>query len=553
MAKPVIMSVDDDPEVLGAVERDLRRHFRSDYRILAVSSGPQALETTQQLKAREAGVALFLVDERMPQMTGTQFLTEARKLYPDARKVLLTAYADTEAAITGINAVGLDHYLMKPWDPPEQHLYPVLDELLADWSAGFRAPFEGIRVAGSRWSPRSYEIKDFLSRNQTPYRWIDLDADPATRELVETITPGLKQLPVVFFPDGTTLAAPTSRELAERIGMQTQARQPFYDLIVVGGGPSGLAAAVYAASEGLRTILLELGATGGQAGTSSQIENYLGFPSGIAGADLARRATIQARRFGAEVVTPRGVAAIRVEDPYRIVVMDDGSELRCYALLLATGMIVRRLDVPGAEALTGAGVYYGAAVAEATAHRGADVVVVGGANSAGQAALLFARYARKVTMLVRGASLQASMSTYLIDRIAAAENIEVRTHTSIVGVCGTDRLEAVDLLHSDTGERSRLPATAMFVFIGSAPLSDMVAGLVERDDLGFIITGPDLLRGGRRPKGWTLDRDPFLLETSVPGIFAAGDVRLGSTKRVASAVGEGSAAVGMIHKYLETV
>jgi thioredoxin reductase (NADPH) len=553
MAKPVIMSVDDDPEVLGAVERDLRRHFRSDYRILAVSSGPQALETTQQLKARDAAVALFLVDERMPQMTGTQFLTEARKLYPDARKVLLTAYADTEAAITGINAVGLDHYLMKPWDPPEQHLYPVLDELLADWSAGFRAPFEGIRVAGSRWSPRSYEIKDFLSRNQTPYRWIDLDADPATRELVETITPGLKQLPVVFFPDGTTVAAPTSRELAERIGLQTQARQPFYDLIVVGGGPSGLAAAVYAASEGLRTILLELGATGGQAGTSSQIENYLGFPSGIAGADLARRATIQARRFGAEVVTPRGVAAIRVEDPYRIVVLDDGSELRCYALLLATGMIVRRLDVPGADALTGAGVYYGAAVAEATAHRGADVVVVGGANSAGQAALLFARYARKVTMLVRGASLQASMSTYLIDRIAAAENIEVRTHTSIVAVCGTDRLEAVDLLHSDTGERSRLPATAMFVFIGSAPLSDMVAGLVERDDLGFIITGPDLLRGGKRPKGWTLDRDPFLLETSVPGIFASGDVRLGSTKRVASAVGEGSAAVGMVHKYLETV
>ncbi|HSD31981.1 MAG TPA: FAD-dependent oxidoreductase [Gemmatimonadales bacterium] len=553
MAKPVIMSVDDDPEVLGAVERDLRRHFRSDYRILAVSSGPQALETTQQLKARDAAVALFLVDERMPQMSGTQFLTEARRLYPDARKVLLTAYADTEAAITGINAVGLDHYLMKPWDPPEQHLYPVLDELLADWSAAFRAPFEGIRVAGSRWSPRSYEIKDFLSRNQTAYRWIDLDMDQATRALVETITPGLKALPVVFFPDGSALAAPTSRELAERIGLQTQARQPFYDLIVVGGGPSGLAAAVYGASEGLRTILLELGATGGQAGTSSQIENYLGFPSGIAGADLARRATIQARRFGAEVVTPRGVAAIRVEDPYRIVVLDDGSELRCYALLLATGMIVRRLDVPGADALTGAGVYYGAAVAEASAHRGADVVVVGGANSAGQAALLFARYARKVTMLVRGASLQASMSTYLLDRIAAAENIEVRTHTSVVAVCGTDRLESVDLQHADTGERSTLPATAMFVFIGSAPLSDMVAGLVERDDLGFVITGPDLLRNGKRPKGWTLDRDPFLLETSVPGIFASGDVRLGSTKRVASAVGEGSAAVGMIHKYLETV
>ena len=553
MAKPVIMSVDDDAEVLGAIERDLRRHFRSDYRILALSSGAQALETTRQLKGRGVAVALFLVDERMPEMTGTQFLPEARKLYPDARKVLLTAYADTEAAIVGINSVGLDHYLMKPWDPPEQHLYPVLDDLLADWIATARPPFDGIRVAGSRWSPRSFEIKDFLSRNQTPYRWIDLDLDPATRELVETITPGLKRLPVVFFPDGTTLPAPTSRELAERIGLQTEARQPFYDLIVVGGGPSGLAAAVYGASEGLRTILIELAATGGQAGTSSQIENYLGFPNGVSGADLARRATTQARRFGAEVVTPRGVAAIRVEDPYRVVALDDGTELRCYALLLATGMIVRRLDVPGAEALTGAGVYYSAAVSEATAHRDADMVVLGGANSAGQAALLFARYARKVTMLVRGESLQASMSTYLIDRIEAADNIEVRTHTSVVGACGTGRLEAVDLLHTNTGERSRLPATAMFVFIGSAPLSDMVANLVERDDPGFVITGPDLMRDGKRPKGWTLNRDPFLLETSVPGIFASGDVRFGSTKRVASAVGEGSAAVGMIHKYLETV
>jgi thioredoxin reductase (NADPH) len=551
--KPVIITVDDDPAVLNAVERDLRRQYGAEYRILKADSGVHALETVRELKARNRPVALLVVDERMPKMSGTEFLTAAKQLYPDARKVLLTAYADTEAAIAGINAVGLDHYLMKPWDPPEQHLYPVLDELLADWSAIYRAPFEGIRVAGSRWSPRSYEIKDFLSRNQTPYRWIDLDADPATRELVETITPGLKQLPVVFFPDGTALPAPTSRELAERIGLQTQARQPFYDLIVVGGGPSGLAAAVYGASEGLRTILLELGATGGQAGTSSQIENYLGFPSGIAGADLARRATIQARRFGAEVVTPRGVAAIRVEDPYRVVALDDGTELRCYALLLATGMIVRRLDVPGVDALTGAGVYYGAAVAEATAHRDADVVVVGGANSAGQAALLFARYARKVTMLVRGAALHASMSTYLIDRIEATENIEVRTHTSVAAACGTDRLESVDLLHADTGQRSTLPATAMFVFIGSAPLSDMVAGLVQRDDLGFVITGPDLMRDGKRPKGWTLDRDPFLLETSVPGIFASGDVRFGSTKRVASAVGEGSAAVGLIHKYLETV
>ncbi len=553
MTKPVIVTVDDDPEVLNAVERDLRRHFRSDYRVLKAGSGPEALEATRQLKGRNAAVALFLVDERMPQMSGTQFLTEARKLYPDARKVLLTAYADTEAAIAGINTVGLDHYLMKPWDPPEQHLYPVLDDLLADWAAAFRAPYEGIRVAGSRWSPRSYEIRDFLSRTQTPYRWIDLDTDGATRELVETLTPGLKRLPAVFFPDGTTLLAPTRSELGERIGLQTQARQPFYDLIVVGGGPSGLAAALYGASEGLRTILIELDAPGGQAGTSSQIENYLGFPSGIAGADLARRATAQARRFGAEVVTPRSVAAIRVEDPYRVVQLDDGTELRCYALLLSTGMIVRRLEVPGVEALTGAGVYYGGALSEAAACQGADVVIVGAANSAGQAALLFSRYARTVTMLVRGESLHESMSAYLTNRIEAADNIEVLTRTTLAGACGTTRLEAIDLLRSDTGERRTLPAAAMFVFIGAVPQSEMVAGLVERDDLGFVLTGPDLLREGKRPKGWPLERDPFLLETSVPGVFASGDVRYGSTKRVASAVGEGSAAVGIIHKYLETV
>ncbi len=552
-SKPVILSVDDDALVLGAIERDLRQHYRNDYRILKAGSGAEALEAARQLQQRGTPIALFLVDERMPGMTGTELLREVRALHPVARKVLLTAYADSEAAIRGINEVGLDHYLMKPWDPPEQHLYPVLDDLLVDWATAFRPPFDGIRVAGSRWSPRSHEVRDFLSRTQTPYGWIDLDTDEATRALVETLTPGLKRQPVVFFPDGTSLLAPTIRELAERIGLQTDARQPFYDLVVVGGGPSGLAAAVYGASEGLRTILIELDATGGQAGTSSQIENYLGFPSGIAGADLARRATTQARRFGAEILTARGVSAIRAENPYRVVAFEDGSELKCYALLLATGMQVRRLEVPGVEALTGAGVYYGAALSEAAACRGADVVIVGGANSAGQAALLFARYARTVTLLVRGGSLQASMSTYLIDRIAATDNIQVRTHTSVVGVCGTGRLESIDVVRDDTGERSSLAAAAMFVLIGSTPQSHMIAGLVERDEAGFVITGRDLIRDGKRPKGWALDRDPFLLETSVPGIFAAGDVRLGSTKRVASAVGEGSAAVGMIHTYLETV
>ncbi len=553
MAKPVILSVDDDALVLSAIERDLRQHFQSDYRILKAGSGREALEAARELKQRGTPIALFLVDERMPGMTGTELLREVRTLHPESRKVLLTAYADSEAAIRGINEVGLDHYLMKPWDPPEQHLYPVLDDVLADWAATYRPPFDGIRVAGSRWSPRSHELRDFLARTQTPYAWIDLDTDGATRALVETLTPGLKRQPVVFFPDGATLLAPTTRELAERIGLQTEARNPFYDLIVVGGGPSGLAAAVYGASEGLRTILIELDVTGGQAGTSSQIENYLGFPAGIAGADLARRATTQARRFGAEVVTARGVATIRAEHPYRIVTLEDGSELQCYALLLATGMRVRRLDVPGVEGLTGAGVYYGAALSEAAACRGAEVVIIGGANSAGQASLLFARYAAKVTMVVRGESLQDAMSTYLIDRIEAAGNIEVRTHTAVAGVCGTGRLEAVELVRGDTGERTTLPAAAMFVLIGSTPQSGMVTGLVEVDETGFIVTGPDLLREGKRPKGWTRDRDPFPLETSVPGIFAAGDVRHGSTKRVASAVGEGSAAVGMIHQYLQTV
>lgn len=553
MAKAVIMTVDDEPDVLNAVERDLRQHFRADYQIMKVNSGRQGLDTTRRLKERNAPLALFLVDERMPQMSGTEFLSEARKLYPDARKVLLTAYADTEAAINGINTVGLDHYLMKPWDPPEEHLYPVLDDLLSDWTATFRAPYEGIRVAGTQWSPKSHEVKDFLSRNQTPYQWIDLETDSQTQALVEQLTPGLRQLPVVFFPDGGTLLEPSIRELAEKIGLQTKARQAFYDLIVVGGGPSGLAGALYGASEGLRTILIEADAPGGQAGTSSQIENYLGFPGGVAGADLARRATTQAKRFGAEVVTPQRVTTIGARNPYRIVALDDGTELSCYSVLVAAGMAVRRLDVPGIDAVTGAGVYYGAARTEAAACREGEVFVIGGANSAGQASMLLSRYANKVTLLVRGASLSSSMSTYLITRIDAAENVDVLTHTQVVEVEGTDRLEAITLRSSDTGELRTVPAAAMFIFIGSAPRSDIVADVVERDDRGFIFTGPDLMRNGRRPKGWTLDRDPFLLETSVHGIFAAGDIRHGSTKRVASAVGEGSAAVGMIHRYLETV
>ncbi len=553
MNKPVILAVDDDPEVLNAVERDLRQHFRADYRVVKVGSGPQALETVRQLKKRSAPIALFLVDERMPEMTGTQFLVEALKLYPDARRVLLTAYADTETAITAINRIGLDHYLLKPWEPPSERLYPVLDDLLADWVAKVRPPFDGIRVAGTPLSASSYVVKDFLSSNQVPYQWVDLDTDASARELVTSLEEGMARLPVVFFADGTTLVQPTTRALAERLGMQTRPQRPFYDLVVVGGGPAGLAGAVYGASEGLRTILVERTAPGGQAGTSSQIENYLGFPGGVSGADLARRATTQARRFGAEILTVQDVTEIRRNDPYRTVTLSDGSELSCYAVLIASGMEVRRLDAAGVDDLVGSGVYYGAALTEATTYRGCDVFVVGGANSAGQGAMFFSRYARKVTMLLRGPKLSAGMSQYLVDRIQDTANVDVVTSTVVCGVRGNGRLESITLKNVETGEMRDVPANAMFIFIGTAPRTAMVSALVERDKQGFILTGRDLMIDGKWPKSWTLERDPFLFETSVPGVFAAGDARHGSGKRVAAAVGEGSATVSMIHQYLQTV
>jgi len=553
MTKPVILAVDDDPEVLNAVERDLRQHFRADYRVIKVGSGSQALETTRQLKQRDSIIALFLVDERMPEMTGTQFLIEALKLYPDARRVLLTAYADTETAITAINEIGLAHYLLKPWEPPSQKLYPVLDDLLEDWTAKVRPAFGGLRVAGVALSPTSYAIKDFLSRNQVPYRWVDLETDAPARELVSSLPEGMSRLPVVFFPDGSHMVQPTARELAERLGMQTRAQRPFYDLVVVGGGPAGLASAVYGASEGLKTILVERDATGGQAGTSSRIENYLGFPGGVSGADLARRATTQAKRFGAEILTAQDVVEIKRNDPYRTVKLSDDNELSCYTVLIAAGMEVRRLDAPGIEDLVGAGVFYGAALTEATTYRNRDVFVVGGANSAGQGAMFFSRYARKVTMLLRGPKLSAGMSQYLVDRIMETKNVEVLTNTAVCSVRGEGRLESIRVRHGVTNEECDMRADAMFIFIGTAPRTSMVAGLVERDGQGFILTGRDLMIDGRPPRGWPLIRDPFLFETSVPGGFAAGDVRHGSRKRVASAVGEGSATVSMIHQYLETV
>lgn len=549
--RPVILTVDDEPHVLNAVQRDLRAHFRSSYRVVKASSGPQALDIAKELRRDESPLALFLVDERMPAMSGTQFLAEARDLFPDARKVLLTAYADTDAAISGINEVGLDYYLMKPWDPPEEKLFPVLDELLTDWAAGFRPPFQGIKVAGAAWSPASHDVKDFLSRNQIPYRWMDVDIDPRAATLVREGTGGRPTLPLVVFPDGSLLIEPTPRQLAEKIGLQTRTTLPHYDLVVVGGGPAGLAGAVYGASEGLRTVLVEGDVTGGQAGTSSSIENYLGFPSGIAGADLARRATTQAKRLGAEVVVPLRVDSIRLEDPYRILTLSDGSEISSHAVVLATGMSVRRLDVPGVEEVTGAGVFYGAALSEAAACRGMEVFVVGGANSAGQATMLFSRYASKVTMLVRGPSLEATMSSYLLDRITATDTVEVLAGATVREAIGGPGLEAIRV--EVGGETRTFDTRHLFIFIGAAPRSECVASLVEKDAAGFILTGSDLLMEGRRPQGWPLNRDPFLLETSVPGVFAVGDVRHGSTKRVASAVGEGSACVAQVHKYLKTV
>ncbi|MEA2645151.1 MAG: thioredoxin reductase [Chloroflexota bacterium] len=553
MPKPVIFTVDDDPEVLGAIERDLRQHYRGEYRILKAASGAEALRATEELLRRGAAVGLFLVDERMPGMSGTELLAEVIKLYPKSKRVLLTAYADTEAAIRGINDVGLDHYLLKPWNPPEDRLYPVLDDLLDDWSATVRPPFDGLRVAGTRWSAASYGIKEFLSRNQVPYQWIDVEQDAAIARLVGDVATDPSRLPVVLFPDGAILHAPTTQEVATKLGLQTKARLPFYDVVIVGGGPAGLAAAVYAASEGLKVVLVEQNAPGGQAGTSSRIENYLGFPAGISGEDLARRAATQARRFGAEILGPQEVVSVRREDPYRVVTLNDGSEISSFAVLLAGGVAVRTLDAPGVENLTGVGVYYGAAMTEAAAYRDEEVVVVGAGNSAGQGALFFSLHASRVTILVRGESLAASMSDYLVQRIEAADNINVRTRSQVDAVSGNGHLERLTIRDLDSDAREDINAAGMFVFIGAAPRTQPVADLVELDEQGYIVTGPDLLRGGRPPRGWPLERDPYLYETSVPGIFAVGDVRAGSGKRVAVAVGEGSGAVGVVHRYLETV
>jgi thioredoxin reductase (NADPH) len=553
MAKPTVLAVDDDRVVLSAVERDLRRKYGKDYRILGAASGAAALDAIKQLQLRNDLVALMLVDQRMPQMTGVEFLAQAIQLYPDAKRVLLTAYADTEVAIRAINDIRLDHYLMKPWDPPEERLYPVLSDLLDDWHSQFRPPFEGIRVIGHPWSPQAHTIRDFLARNQIPYQWLNIESERSALKLLEAAAVDPAILPVVILPDGACLVQPSLAQLADRAGLRSHAQAPFYDLVVVGSGPAGLAAAVYGASEGLRTLVIEREAPGGQAGQSSRIENYLGFPVGLSGADLARRGVAQARRFGAEILTPQEVTGIRLNEHYKVLALADGSEVSCHALLVASGVQYRKLDAPGVEPLTGAGIYYGAAITEALSTRGQDVLVVGGGNSAGQAAMYLSGFARQVTILVRGHGLAESMSQYLVDQIKATPNIAVRTQTQVTAAQGGQNLEAVTLSDVGTGAVETIPAAALFIFIGAQPRTDWLGELVERDRAGFILSGPDLMREGKRPRGWNLGRDPYWLECSVPGIFVAGDVRARSVKRIASAVGEGSMAVQFVHQYLASL
>lgn len=549
--KPVILTVDDDPAVLQSISRDLRKQYGDRFRIVRADSGATALETTEKLKLRGDTVALFLADQRMPGMSGVEFLEQGSEIFPAAKRALLTAYADTNAAISAINDARLDYYLLKPWDPPEEKLYPVLDDLIQDWKANFKPEFKGVKVISDRWSPLSHDLRDFLSRNQIPYRWLDIEADDAAHKLVEysDSTADSASLPLVITAKGDKLVQPSVAELAQQVGLQTEAANPFYDLVIVGGGPAGLAAAVYGASEGLKTVMIEREAPGGQAGTSSRIENYLGFPVGLSGDDLARRAVTQAKRFGVEILTPQSVEGLRVEDDYRIVTLAGGGEISCHALILALGVSWRRLQMPGIEEFTGRGVYYGAAKTEAPACKGEEIYVVGGANSAGQAAMYFSQYARKVNMLVRGESLVKSMSQYLIDQIDSTENINVMPYHSVLSAQGEDRLNSIVVEDSRSGETKTFSTSYLFIFIGATPRTDWLGDTIQRDQRGFICTGPDV----SADRGWPLERDRFLLETNVPGIFAVGDVRHNSVKRVASGVGEGSICVQFVHRHLANV
>jgi thioredoxin reductase (NADPH) len=599
--RPVLLTVDDDSQVVRAIERDLRQKYGKRFSILKAESGQEALKLVKKLKLRNEILALLLADQRMPRMSGVSLIEEVINIFPEAKRVLLTAYADTEAAIRSINKAKIDYYLMKPWDPPEEHLYPILDDLLDDWWALAKPPFEGIRIVGLRWSPKSYDVKHFLARSGIPYQWLDMEASEEAHKLVSYLESTRKNgssgspstvptiattsrsfsrktdnnnspsfstrstsslshsshlnLPVVIFPDGSYVEEPSNSELAEKIGLKTHAQMPFYDLIIIGGGPAGLAAAVYGASEGLSTLLIERQAPGGQAGMSSNIENYLGFPSGLSGSNLARRAAAQAARFGAEILAPQEAVSLRVDGPYRIVKLNDGTEISCHALLIACGVSYRELkEVKGIEKLTGSGVYYGASMVEALSCKGEDVFMVGGANSAGQAAIHFSKYAKTVTLVVRGDTLSKSMSHYLIHQIHETDNIHILLNSKVTEAQGENRLEFITIANTKTGQLQTFPSYGLYIFIGAVPHTDAVVGLIDRDANGFILTGPDLINNEHKyPHGWTLDRQPFLLETNVPGIFAAGDVRHGSMKRVAASVGEGSIAVQLIHQYLKRV
>jgi thioredoxin reductase (NADPH) len=549
-ARTAIITVDDDPDVSRAVSRDLRRRYGSEYRIVRAESGSSALEALRELKLRGDQVAVILADYRMPNMNGVEFLEHAMDIYPGARRVLLTAYADTGAAIDAINVVDLDHYLLKPWDPPEEKLYPVVDTLLDTWKASDHHVVPEIKVVGHRWNARSSDVREFLARNQVPYRWFSTD-EPEGKRMLEAASQDGLQLPVIITLDHEVLIAPSDADLAAKVGLATSPSSDFYDLIVVGGGPAGLGAAVYGASEGLRTVLLERTATGGQAGQSSRIENYLGFPDGVSGAQLTTRARLQAAKFGAEVLTTREVTGLEINGSARTVRFSDGTSLDAHSVILTTGVAYRQLRAPGLDELTGAGVYYGSALTEAAACVDNDVFIVGGANSAGQSAVYLSRMAKSVTLLVRGPSLTKSMSHYLIEQVESVPNITVRTCTTVVGARGDGHLEGLTLQDANTGETEDVAAQHLFVFIGAAPLTSWLDGVLERDDHGFVLTGPDLSADGEPPAEWPLDRAPYHLEASVPGVFVAGDVRAESAKRVASAVGEGAMAVMLVHRYLE--
>jgi thioredoxin reductase (NADPH) len=555
MAKPVLLTVDDDPDVLQAIERDLRSRYSERYRILRAASANEALDTLHRLKSRNDAVALLLADQRMPELDGVGFLAQATELFPNAKRALLTAYADTNAAIEAINSARVHYFLLKPWDPPDQNLYPPLDDMLSEFMDSYHPPYEGIQLFGTRWSPKAYELRVFLAQNHLPYQWVDVEQSSTkdSAAVLHKSDGAAETLPLMVFPDGTRISEPTTADIAKKIGLRTRTDVEFYDLAIVGGGPAGLAAAVYGASEGLRTVMIEREAPGGQAGLSSRIENYLGFPAGLSGRDLARRAVVQATRFGVEILSPQEAASVRIEGPYRIIEMADGSKVSCHALLLAMGVQWRSLGVPGEERLRGAGVYYGGGVTEAISCKGETVYVVGGANSAGQAAINFAGYAEKVVMIIRRESLAATMSQYLIDQIKKTPNIEVWPQAQVAEVHGEQHLEEISIYCSPTKMTERVPAESLFIYIGALPRTDWLGDLVQRDARGFILSGPDLLRDGKRPQGWSIDRDPSLLESSVPGIFVVGDVRHGSVKRVASGVGEGAVAIQFVHQYLAKV